>query len=1506
MTAHRHLRHDGPFLPSSQTARPRPDDVDISGLPALSPLDALAGKHILLLGTTGFLAKIVLALLLERFSVGRIYCAIRGTRSQSPEDRLWNEVLGSEMMKPLRERFGASFEAYVRETVEVVPGDLGREDLGIEGDLLARLKAEVDLVINSAGLVNFNPPLESAVEANALGALRVAELTAKLEKARLVHVSTCYVAGNRSARIREDTPILGYFPKHDEFDGIEFDWRRELQDLRRIIQETKDRTNDAALSATFRQEAIERLKQDGREPNERTLRAATTNQRRRWLADEQIRQGLERARHWGWPNIYTYTKSLGEQAIAATEGLDWAILRPAIVESASQYPFPGWNEGMNTTAPLAYLGLKGQIRFPGSNDLILDVVPVDYVASGIIAAAAALAEGESQKVYQVAAGDVNPVSMARTITLVALYRRRLYKKKEADGTMPRWESQLRQRTGPLPVSRQTYERISTPMVRNLLGRARKVLDTMEPERYGPLSGAVSQAKKQVSETQTKLDRVQDAFDLFMPFTYENKYVFRTNQTRSLFARMNEADRALLPFDTENIDWRHYWLEVHMPGLEKWVFPKLDEDGPKRVPIPRDYRDLAELFRSRTAEHSRRVAYRVVRKGDEVADSYTYRDVHRAARAAAEYLHSLGIGRGQRVLLASEGRPEWGMAYFGIILAGATAVPLDVDLSREELMNIARASGAQTTIASEDLRKKLLALDDDELPIEGEPLFPLPVETFDDVFARAHEVSPDGALVKRKPEDIASIVFTSGTTGRPKGVVLLDRNFASLTARMAALFDLNRTDGLLSVLPPHHTLEFSAGLLLPMAHGASVTYLEDRSPDLIAKAFREAPVTALVGVPVVWESLHRKILNEIGARGPTVLQVVKILIRLNRMFRDRTTWNPARWLLRPIQDAVGGRMRYMVSGAAPLKQDIYRDLRGMGFSIHEGYGLTEAAPVLTVGWPNHKTPAGSVGWPLPGIEVRIADANEDGVGEVIARGPTIMHGYLDDADSTADTLRDGWLHTGDRGKFDDEGRLYIVGRDKDVVIDTSGKNVYPDEIEEIYGDHHLIQELSVVGVPAESGHGERVAALVVPNYESNEATSQDLSREDVREQIRQHFKQVGSRLPFARRVKIMHLWDGELPRTSTRKVRRSLVRDEIVRLENTLNAARGANGTYSSDGIELSVRRTIAAISQRDVKDVLPHHNLADQLGFDSLMQLELYTALEAEFPQARITQDEMNIAEVVGDVVRYAERDRSGDHERLQEVGHEEEARPFQVPKPVASAGKAALGFLQRMGYEQMLDCKIEGQGNIPANRNFIVVANHASHLDLGLVKHALGPFGHGLRTLAARDYFFDDPLRRTYFENFTNLLPIDRHGSLKKSLRLATSALRNGESLLIFPEGTRARDGVMVSFKPAIGHLCLNEGVDILPIFLDGTYESMPVGAALPKARELSAKIGDPLTADRMLRETEGMARSLAYKHVAWTAEQAVRQLGGLEEVTPPPQPVKHARLKRAAVRPENTAAKD
>ncbi|MEM1025326.1 MAG: AMP-binding protein [Myxococcota bacterium] len=1410
----------------------------------LSPLEALSDRHVVLLGTTGFLAKVMLSLLLERFSCRRITCVIRSTRSLSAADRFRDEVLASPLFDPLRRRFGDSFDALVQHQVQVVAGDISKPDLGLSAEDRTALQADADVLINSAGLVTFNPPLDQALDSNTLGAETVARFCQASERAKLVHVSTCFVAGRRSGRIPEDPDVFGRTPS-----GAEIDWAREVKDLQRAIQQVRERTDDAALEARFRREALTRLEREGREAQERTVRAAMTNQRRRWVTEELTTIGKERAEAWGWPNIYTYTKALGEQAIAAHAELEWAIVRPAIVESAVQYPFPGWNEGMNTSAPLAWMARQGQVVFPGPKDLILDVVPVDYVASATLAASAALCQGESRRIYQVAAGDVNPCSMARTVHLVGIHRRRHVDKQKAEEALPAWKASIAQWARPLPKTRKTYERFGAPGLKKLVSRAKSALDQLEPDRMGPVGEFVHRAKKTAGEIESDLEKIIDVFDLFMPFIWEHRYVFNTKNTRGLFERMSAADRGLLPFDTEGLDWRYYWLDVHLPGLERWVFPKLESDGRERKPIPRDYRDLAELFDTRTREHGRRTAYRILRE-DDAADGFTFREVRGAALGLAKTLGERGIQKGDRVVLASEGRPEWGIAYFAILLTGGTAVPLDVELSRDEMLNIIESSEAKAVIASPRLASKLG-------PNGRAPS--APVWSLEGLFQTAEQMPSDAELpVRRRPEDVASIIYTSGTTGSPKGVVLTDRNFTALTARLSAVFDLRKSDALLSVLPPHHTFEFSAGLLMPLATGASVTYLEERTPELIQRAFREAPVTAMIGVPAVWESLHRKIAGSIDERPWLVRRVMELLFRGNRMLRERYGVNVGRILFRPIHARFGGRLRYLVSGGAPLRPAIFNDMVGYGFGIHEGYGLTEAAPVVSVGWPGHRFPAGSVGWPLPGVEVRIHGADVDGIGEVVVRSPTVMNGYLDEPDATRSTLQHGWLHTGDRGRLDEKGRLFIVGRDKDVIIDGSGKNVYPDEIERLYAEVPGVSELCVLGV----GEPERVAAMVVPDEAW--AKDQGLDGEAHKDEIRRHFKEVGSKLPFPRRVKMLQFQPDALPRTSTQKVRRAELRSRFQVEAN--------KGQSEGSAIMARVQRVAAQVGR--VAHADPEDRLDDRLGFDSLMHLELLSALEKEFDGAHIPPEELASAETVSDVARVIERRRGKD----ADIAHEEEAPVLAVPSVVAKTGKSLLGRAQHFAYDAVLEVEVEGRGNIPANRNFVVVANHASHLDMGLVKYALGEFGRGLRSLAAKDYFFEDPVRRAYFENFTNLLPIERHGSLRRSLRQASEALRDGQSLLIFPEGTRSRDGRMSTFKPAVGYLCLNERVDILPMYLGGTHAALPPGEFRMKAGPLVARIGAPLEVPVLEAETAEMPRARAYRYVSEEAEGRVRRLGGLE----------------------------
>ena len=287
--------------------------------------------------------------------------------------------------------------------------------------------------------------------------------------------------------------------------------------------------------------------------------------------------------------------------------------------------------------------------------------------------------------------------------------------------------------------------------------------------------------------------------------------------------------------------------------------------------------------------------------------------------------------------------------------------------------------------------------------------------------------------------------------------------------------------------------------------------------------------------------------------------MKVLAAGNFELRSRTGFDLGMLIFLPVHEGFGGRIRYLISGGSALPADVMKAFYGMGFNFFEGYGLTETAPVLTVTSPKEKPIAGSVGRPLPGIEVKIAEADgATGVGEVIARGRNVMAGYWENEIATAEAIRDGWFHTGDLGRFDDKGNLYLVGRSKDVIVDANGKNVYPDEIEELYADSPYIKELSVVGVP--DGIGEQVACAVVPDLEHDPA----LSRPEVEAKIEEHFRKVSADLPIWKRVRGVYFWEEDLPKTAKRSVKRRDVAAEIARLRKKSEETKGALAVASGD------------------------------------------------------------------------------------------------------------------------------------------------------------------------------------------------------------------------------------------------------------------------------------------------------------------------------------------------------
>ena len=1418
----------------------------------LSPTEIYRDRKIFLIGSTGFLGKVTLSMLLHRFpGIGKIYVTVRARSQEESEARFWNNIITAPPFDPLRDRYGDALEGFVKDKVIVRGGDIAETNFGYSEEEAQAIADDIDIIINSAGNVTFNPTLESGLRTNVVGTQNVIAFARRMKRPALVHVSTCFVAGNRSGAVFESDPVLGYFPRKHDLPGVEFSVDQEIADCAKLAERAREEARDSMMTARFRELARKRLMEEGRDAEDPdALGLAVARERKVWTRTRLTDLGVERAAYWGWPNIYTYTKSLGEQLVAAETNMIRSIVRPSIVESALSFPFPGWNEGFTTTAPIIFLIRKGQTQIPANEKLILDITPVDQVASVMLAVAAQACVDEPRLVYQAATGDSNPNNMERIIGLVGLDKRKHFEAKE---TGVKFLNHVAARMEPRPVSTSSYERLSVPMYNVAAKKASSLLDRVRPRwGGGRVTEVIDKLKDSVERVEEITRETTEAFDMFRPFTIENAYVFRSDNVRSLFQRISEDERALLTWNPETFDWYHYWLNVHLPGLTKWVFPTLEEDmraQPKRIYT---YRDLLELFETSTKRHATRVAMRIERDGRK--EQYTYADLRELATRVAGFLASQGVKPGDRVMLVSQNAPEWGMTYFGVLKAGATCIPCDPESSLSEILNFAKAGNATGIVISAKVENDLPELRDKLAEQNLARLW-----TYEELFALPDEQTEDEriALLPQRVtgQSVASLIFTSGTTGQPKGVMLSHRNLTSMVSMLSSVFDMTTQDGVLSLLPLHHTFEFSTGFLTPLSRGAQITYLPELTSDALAHAIKNGHVTGMVGVPALWELLHRRIKNRLYERSDWIGKTADAMIQGNAWLRDKTPINLGQVIFYPIHEGLGGRIRYFISGGSALSEKIQRDFYGLGLTILEGYGLTEASPVLTVTRPENRMLSGTVGKALPGVEIRIAAPDNTGVGEVIARGPNVMLGYYEDEAATKKTLLDRWLYTGDLGRIDDDGNLYLVGRSKEIIVDTNGKNVYPDELEEVYGASSYVKELSIVGLP--DGIGEKVACLVVADDEYDIS----LSRAELHRFVEEHFREVSASLPYYKRVKLLQFTEIELPRTATRKVKRRDVVDILEAMEQKDRAGRRTI-QETADAESRWLIDVVASVCNRPRSEVTINSRLSD-LGFDSLMFVELATSIE-NVGGSITAPERFNEIQDVRELLTVVSR-RGGStakaESRTDETRKDDEIR---VPSLVRTVGLKAGDALQRFLYDQFLNTHYEGRSNIPPHTNFIVAANHCSHLDMGLTKMALGESGTDLVALAAADYFFDTKYKRAVMENFTNLVPMERTGSLRQSLRHARSFLDRGYNALIFPEGTRSMTGEMADFKPVIGYLALHARVGILPMYLYGTYQAMPKGTTIIKSRDIGARIGRFLPYEDLEEMTRGLARAEAYRLIA------------------------------------------
>jgi hypothetical protein len=530
----------------------------------LSVHNSLRGKHILLIGGTGFIGKVWLAnLLADLPDIGRISLLVRSNRTATAVARFQRVLEESPVFSRLSERHGPIFADFLRQRIEVLDGDVTKPSLGLSSEVRNRLAPSLDLVVNSSGLTDFNPDLRDALSMNVQATKYVLDFIRECDHAALLHLSTTYVVGRRNGRILE---VLSnnYNPA-----GIPgYDAEREWKSLQKLIRDTEARAESPEVTEHIRQMASEK-EHAAKNLHGAALENQIRKNRFRWLRQELTRAGMRRANELGWPNTYTFTKSLAESLIwnFLEKHPDKAIaaVRPAIVETSIERPFLGWNEGINTSASLSYLLGTFFRQLPSNASKCLDLIPVDLVARGMTLISTALVARRHARVYHLATSVANPCDMRRSIELTGLGHRKFYRAQNG------LNHRLRLRFDAIPVSKERYEKLSAPAQRLIVQMINR---SVEPLPF---------IRPPFARQERDLERVIKLIALFEPFILENDHVFEAANVEELSEALPAEERADFEYDARSLDWWDYWINVHIPALRKWCYPLIEGRQPEAQP-----------------------------------------------------------------------------------------------------------------------------------------------------------------------------------------------------------------------------------------------------------------------------------------------------------------------------------------------------------------------------------------------------------------------------------------------------------------------------------------------------------------------------------------------------------------------------------------------------------------------------------------------------------------------------------------------------------------------------------------------------------------------------------------------------------------------------------------------------------------------------------------------------------------------------------------------------------
>ncbi len=878
---------------------------------------------------------------------------------------------------------------------------------------------------------------------------------------------------------------------------------------------------------------------------------------------------------------------------------------------------------------------------------------------------------------------------------------------------------------------------------------------------------------------------------------------------------------------------------------------------------------------------------------ERVESYTYAETRRMAECIGRWIGENGCEPGARCAIAANNHPRWVAAYLGIIAAGCTAVPLDTALHADQIAKLLKDSGSSLIFSDqkhlelvrEAAKELTIAIALTDTPPSDQTAGASCKGTLDEMFS----AGAGNFVAAESPSDsLASLLYTSGTTADPKGVMLTHANLLGEVNAVFGLLQIGPEDAVLGVLPLFHVLSQMANLLLPLVRGSRVVYLETLNTTELLRALRERNITAFAVVPQFFNLIHERIFKEAAKRGTFAQRALRSLMKLNAALR-KFHINAGPLFFGKIHQTFGDKMRFLITGGSRFDPAIARDFHALGVDVLQAYGLTETTGAAFVVPPGHNL-IGSVGPSLPGIEGKILNpqARDDGpaAGEILIRGPIVMKGYWNRPDANASTLEDGWLHTGDLGYFDAHGNLFITGRQKEIIILSNGKNIYPEEVEAHYLRSPYIKEICVLGLegPPEDPRSDQLYAVIVPNIE----VLKERKIVNMKEVIRYDIESLSAQIGSTKRIANYEIWQEDLPRTTTRKLKRFEIQKRVrANLGKHVDVSDEAlqEQPLSPEDLDWQAQpevdralEVIREVARNAPPEIRPKQNLELDLGLDSMQRVELLSALEEKLGG---DVEESRLAEIysVRDLVDAVLESASGTASRprpqfagwgtiLQEYPTDPEMLALAKSRPITEILWFGFSRLVQIFALDRFQMHVAGVEKIPRQGPFILSSNHQSYLDpamLGCVlpwpvfrnTFSLGTseiFGSGFMRLLAR------ALRVVVLDPDANLVPAMKAGAF---------GLRRGRVLILYPEGERTIDGTPRIFKKGAAILSIHLQAPIVPVAIDGFFDAWPRGKSFQGFKPLKMQIGDPI-----FPPPESQASEEAYTQLTADLKSKVMQM--------------------------------